>query len=85
MTREPSKSVRVGNPRAQSAQEKPVMQDAKTFKRYAEECQRLADKMPDHRETLLEMADVWLACAKAADIQLNGSQEAERPGMGKRE
>jgi hypothetical protein len=57
------------------------MRDPKTFRRYAEECQRLAAKMPQHKQTLLEMADAWLACASAADARANGShEEVERSG-----
>lgn len=40
------------------------MRDAKTFRRYAEECRRLALTLPQHKETLLRMADAWLACAE---------------------
>ena len=53
------------------------MRDPKTFRKYAEECRRLADKMPQHKATLLEMADAWLACANAADVRANGSHEVE--------
>ena len=61
------------------------MRDPRIFRKYAEECERLATKMPQHKTTLLEMAEAWLACANAADAQTNGSHEAKRPGTRKRE
>jgi hypothetical protein len=61
------------------------MRDPTTFKKYADECRRLAAKMPQHKTTLLEMADAWLACADAADVRVNGSHEAERVGTRKRD
>ena len=61
------------------------MRDPEIFRKYAEECERLATKMPQHKTTLLEMAEAWLACANAADAQANGSHEAKRPGTRKRE
>jgi len=61
------------------------MRDPRIFRKYAEECERLATKMPQHKTTLLEMAEAWLACANAADAQSNGSHQAERPGTRTRE
>src|ERR671937_584478 len=78
MTREPKKWRRVGTARANSPRE-PVMRDVNTYRRYAEECRRLADKMPEHRKALLEMAEAWLACAAAAEARANGSKRAESP------
>lgn len=49
------------------------MRDSKTFRKYAEECRRLANKMPEHKSALLEMAEAWLACANAAEGVANGS------------
>jgi hypothetical protein len=61
------------------------MRDPKTFRKYAEECQRLAARMPQHKQTLLEMADAWLACAKAAESPTNGSHATQSPPSRKRE
>jgi hypothetical protein len=61
------------------------MRDPKIFRKYAEECRRLATKMPQHETTLLEMADAWLACADAESVRANGSHEAERAGARKRD
>jgi hypothetical protein len=61
------------------------MRDPKIFRKYAEECRRLAAKMPQHEATLLEMADAWLACADKEDIRANGSHEAEPLGTRKRD
>ena len=61
------------------------MRDAKTFRKYAEECRSLAAKMPQHKQTLLEMAEAWLVCANAAESPTNGSYGQERPEMPKRE
>jgi hypothetical protein len=39
-----------------------------TYRRYAEECQRLAKTMPEeHRRALLEIADAWLVLAQEAE------------------
>jgi len=53
------------------------MSDTKSFRMYAEECRRLAAKMPEHRTALLEMAEAWLACAKAAEGSVNGKDHSE--------
>ena len=39
------------------------MEDANTYRRYAEECRRLARSMPEHRAKLLDMAAIWLELA----------------------
>src|SRR2546428_4126527 len=44
-----------------------VMRDPTTFRKYADECRRLASVMPEHKDTLLQMAEAWVACAKAAE------------------
>jgi hypothetical protein len=36
------------------------MQDRDTYRRYAEECRRLANTVPEHRANLLELAEAWL-------------------------
>jgi hypothetical protein len=43
------------------------MRDPATFRKYAEECRRLAGSMPDHRVTLLRMAEAWTTCAHDAE------------------
>jgi ferric-dicitrate binding protein FerR (iron transport regulator) len=43
------------------------MQDAKTYRQYAEECRRLAASMPTHRAKLLDMAAVWTNLAAKAE------------------
>ena len=47
------------------------MRNAATYRRYAEECRRLAEILPpEHRKTMLEIAESWTKLA----------QEVERPG-----
>lgn len=43
------------------------MEDANTYRRYAEECRKLARSMPEHRSALLNMATVWLELAVKAE------------------
>jgi len=43
------------------------MEDANTYRQYAEECRKLARSMPEHRGKLLAMAAVWLELAHKAD------------------
>jgi hypothetical protein len=43
------------------------MEDAETYRRYAEECRKLARSMPEHRAKLLDMAEVWLELAIKAE------------------
>jgi len=51
------------------------MQDARTYRQYAEECIKLVKVMPQHRATLEEMAATWQKLAEAAD-----SKELKRDG-----
>jgi hypothetical protein len=47
-----------------------AMQDAARFRKYADECRRLAQTLPAaHKQTLLEIADAWTACAEEAERQ----------------
>ena len=40
------------------------MQSAAQYRTYADECRKLAQKLkPEHRETLLKIADAWDRCA----------------------
>ena len=43
------------------------MQDAESYRRYAEECMKLARTMPAHREKLIAMATTWQQLAETAD------------------
>jgi hypothetical protein len=44
------------------------MTDVIKFKQYAEDCRRLAKIMkPEHKATLLEIADAWDQCAEEAE------------------
>ncbi len=45
------------------------MQDAKTYRQYAEECRKLAQSMPEHRTSLLAMAAVWSELAAKAEAR----------------
>jgi hypothetical protein len=46
------------------------MQDAKDYRHYAEECERLAKTMPgESRRTLFEIAVAWRALAAEAERQ----------------
>jgi len=46
------------------------MRDPATYRRYAEECCRLASIMPEeHRGTLLEIAEAWSKLAEEAERQ----------------
>jgi hypothetical protein len=50
------------------------MQDARTYRQYAEECRALARSMPEHRANLLDMAAVWDELAKKADAKERGKK-----------
>jgi hypothetical protein len=56
------------------------MTDPQLFRHYAQECRRLADLMPEHRTTLLDMARAWSACADAADADPELAPESSLPG-----
>lgn len=44
------------------------MKDVIKFRRYAEDCRRLANSMkPEHKATLLEIAVAWDKCAEEAE------------------
>jgi hypothetical protein len=44
------------------------MRESIKFRRYAEDCRRLAKYMkPEHRTTLLEIAEAWDRCAETAE------------------
>jgi hypothetical protein len=58
------------------------MRDSTKFRKYADECRRLARTMPEHKQTLLEMAEVWMTCAKQAEKSEKGKTTASKPGNG---
>jgi hypothetical protein len=43
------------------------MEDAQTYRRYAEDCLKLARSMPRQREKLIEMAATWQQLAERAE------------------
>ena len=43
------------------------MRDPETYRRYAEDCMKLARTMPAHREKLTAMAATWKRLAEAAE------------------
>jgi hypothetical protein len=44
------------------------MQSAAQYRAYADECRKLAQKLkPEHRETLIEIADAWDRCANEVE------------------
>jgi hypothetical protein len=54
------------------------MKDGMKFRGYAEDCRRLSKNMkPEHKATLLEIADAWDQCAEEAE------KEARRDKGGK--
>jgi hypothetical protein len=51
------------------------MEDATKFRRYAEDCRRLAKSMkPEHKAMLLEIADAWDECAEEAERKTGKKQ-----------
>jgi hypothetical protein len=56
------------------------MCDAATFRRFAEECQRLAETMPEkHRAALLEIAEAWIELEREAERKKKSPQIARGP------
>jgi hypothetical protein len=53
----------------------PAMQDARTYRQYAEECRKLAEAMPQHRANLLDMASVWANLAEKAEAKEKGASQ----------
>lgn len=53
-----------------------ALSDSAKYRKYAEECRRLAKLMrPEHRETLIEIAEAWLRCAKVAERGVHGAEK----------
>ena len=53
------------------------MRDSTLFRHYAQQCRLLADAMPEHRTTLLEMALAWEECANAAENDPEGEDAGQ--------
>jgi hypothetical protein len=52
------------------------MRDPATYRRYAQECRRLASTMPqENRRTLLEIAEAWSKLAEEAERQTSTKDE----------
>jgi hypothetical protein len=52
------------------------MDDPDRYKKYAEECKRLAKTMSlADRKVMLEIAEAWLICAKEAEKKAAGKQK----------
>ena len=47
------------------------------FRAYADECRRLAHRMPEHKAALMQMAEAWMACAE--DAERKRRKEASDP------
>jgi hypothetical protein len=45
------------------------MQDAKTYRQYADDCRKLAHSLPENRAKLLDMASVWNDLASKAEAR----------------
>jgi hypothetical protein len=43
------------------------MQNPAEFRKYADECKRLAEQHPELEASLLKMAEAWMAAAKEAE------------------
>ena len=55
------------------------MQSPAEYRRYAEECKRLAQQaLPEHRATLLEIAKAWIACAE--EVERTGKKGKDKAG-----
>jgi hypothetical protein len=52
------------------------MRNPATYRRYAEECPRLASIMPEeHRRTLLEIAEAWAKLAEESERQTPNKEQ----------
>jgi hypothetical protein len=50
--------------------------DVSKFRGYAEDCRRLAKSMkPEHKATLLEIAEAWEKCADEADREVGKGEQ----------
>ena len=54
------------------------MQSAAQYRTYADECRKLAQKLkPEHRDTLMKIADAWDKCAAEVDAAYKSGDGAE--------
>lgn len=52
------------------------MQNPAEYRRYAEECKRLAQQASaEHKATLLEIAKAWIACAEEVERSAKGGKD----------
>jgi hypothetical protein len=59
------------------------MKDSAKFRKYAEECRQLSKNMrPEHRATLLEIADAWDQCAEEAEASEGKRKKQPDPFAG---
>lgn len=57
------------------------MKDPMKFRRYAEDCRRLSNTMnPEHKTSLLEMADAWDRAAEEAEREVETKEREKRIG-----
>jgi hypothetical protein len=55
------------------------MQSPAEYRRYADECKRLAQQaLPEHRATLLEIAKAWITCAE--EVERTGKRGKDKAG-----
>jgi hypothetical protein len=57
------------------------MQDADSYRRYADECLKLARTMPAHREKLIAMATTWQQLAETAGKREREKKTSERDNV----
>lgn len=51
------------------------MDDPAIYRKYADECKRLAKTMsPADRKVMFEIAEAWLLCAKEAERKASGTK-----------
>jgi hypothetical protein len=50
------------------------MKDATIYRRYADDCMKLARAMPEHREQLVAMAATWQLLADAAEKKRDAAE-----------
>jgi hypothetical protein len=51
------------------------MDDPAIYRKYADECKRLAKTMsPADRKVMLDIAEAWLLCAKEAERKASGKK-----------
>jgi hypothetical protein len=55
------------------------MRGPEECRRFADECRRLARQMPGHKDTLLNMAAAWDACAIEYEKKAQRSSEESEP------